>query len=469
MGGECLALLSLIACGKAEGPGDASTGAPPAAAPPAAAPAPPGPAGGAPPALAAMGRAEDLSSSWDAALAVPAESGEGISCPEGALPVPAGRFLMGSASAQAGRDEQPVHPVLLGAYCLDRSEVRAGDFSAWLLREGRRPGGLDPRNMDGEGVLEPGRGDFPAEGVTWEEARDYCASVGGALPTEAQWEKAARGGCELGEDPAACDPADLRAYPWGSEAPSCELANHQLVDGRGPHLCRSDTYPVGTHGRPGPYGHMDLAGNVWEYVADWYHPGVYSRGRQRVDPGGPAAGRYHVMRGGSWNTFSTNMRAANRFSDSVLGSAVGFRCAYGGPEPVADPVRPVAQVVLSGTITRGEGLLEGRRLYVTAFDAEDTGPQGMPVPGQSPAAEVILVPGGGRSQSFSLEVPAGRSYFVFSALDDGSGGEKQGYISSSSSGGFGRAEARIDGATDVEGIAITLGPPPGGRPPGGPR
>jgi formylglycine-generating enzyme required for sulfatase activity len=376
---------------------------------------------------------------------------------------------MGSASEQAGRDEQPVHRVWLSGYCLDRLEVSAGDFSAWLVAGGRAPAGRDPRHLGADGRVEAGREGYPAEGVTWEEARDYCAARGGALPTEAQWEKAARGGCELGVDSSLCDPEDLRAYPWGNTSPSCERANHQLVTPSGPSLCRSDTHPVGALGVPGPYGHLDLAGNVWEYVADAYHPAVYSRERTRRDPGGAPAGDYHVLRGGSWNTFSTNMRAANRFSDSVLGSAAGFRCAWPSAAPTPDPVAPLETVVFSGTVTRGEGVLDGRALYVTAFDTGDLGPQGMPEPGRSPTAEVVLTPGGQRSQGFELPVPAGRSYLLFAAMDGGTGGSKEDYISSSSSGGFGHADAPVKADKDRSGVAITLGPPPGGPPSGGPR
>ena len=83
------------------------------------------------------------------------------------------------------------------------------------------------------------RNDHPAEGVTWKEANDYCNAKGQSLPTEAQWEKAARGGCELGDDANMCDPTDLRAYPWGNDAPTCELANHQLSASGLPKLCVS--------------------------------------------------------------------------------------------------------------------------------------------------------------------------------------------------------------------------------------
>ena len=138
---------------------------------------------------------------------------------------------MGSASSHAGADEKPVHLVQLSGYCVDVDEVSVQDFATWLNTDKRTPEGSDIRSLtktkDGWSAEED-RNDHPAEGVTWKEANDYCNAKGQSLPTEAQWEKAARGGCELGKDSNMCDPEDLRAYPWGSAAPTCELANHQL-------------------------------------------------------------------------------------------------------------------------------------------------------------------------------------------------------------------------------------------------
>ena len=467
--------------------------------------APPGAGLGPPglPGLAGTSSAEDLSSSWSDALAVEVERFESdqscvdedgddyvnaLSCP-GASPsrldcddadpnvtpeterwVRPGPFLMGSASDHAGIDEQPVHVVQLTGYCLDRNEVTAEQFADWLRRKGRKAAGADVRNMDERGNLEEGRGLYPAEGVTWAEARAYCRAHGKDLPTEAQWEKAARGGCELGQDPGRCDASDLRAYPWGSDAPTCALANHQSTATGIPKLCTSDTHPVGSLADgAGPYGHLDLAGNVWEFVLDAYHPGVYSTERSRVDPSGPASGEFHVLRGGSWNTFSTNMRAANRFHDLVMGSASGFRCARPDVPSQPDPIPALEMVTLTGSLTRapaaGEdaGLLEGRALYVTVFDIRDT-QDGMLAPGRSPVAETRLDPSGKAQQAFSLRVPAGQTYLLSAALDDGSGASKDDYISASGSGGFGKADDPVDAAGDVDGLHIELQRPPAGGP-----
>jgi len=376
---------------------------------------------------------------------------------------------MGSDSAHAGRDEQPVHVVQLAGYCLDRTEVSTGEWSAWLRAEGHEPTGADVRSLSPDGAPEPGRGPHPAEGVTWQEAVDYCATHGKSLPTEAQWEKASRGGCELGDDPNRCDPADLRAYPWGEGPPTCEWANHQLTTGPSPQLCHSDTLPVLSGERwAGPYGHLHLAGNVWEFVADAYHPGVYGEGSPRNDPAGPPSGDLHVLRGGGWNTFSTNMRAANRFHDLVKGSATGFRCARPTVTPAYDGVEPLRTVTLEGHVSRDDAALVGRALYITAFDHADIDPAtGLFAPGRSPVAELMLEPNGSQRQAFSLDVPAGAVYLVSAALDAGTGAQKDGYISASGSGGFGQATQNpVHADAPVTGLEISLHHPV--HPPGGP-
>jgi formylglycine-generating enzyme required for sulfatase activity len=451
--------------------------------------------------------AEDLSSSWRDSLAIPVpglkspadcpdEDGDGFGSAqhcEGLDPsqadcddddhtvtpaterwVAPGPFLMGSESSHAGFDEKPVHPVQLSGYCMDRTTVSAAEFSAWL--NSRSPSGPDIRSIEHDGSVSAGRREHPVEGVTWTEARDYCRDQGKELPTEAQWEKAARGGCEGGTDAAACDSGDLNSYPWGSDTPSCDRANHNLSTSLPPQLCTSDTTPLsGTGSNTGPYGHIDLAGNVWEYVADIYHPTVYGSGELRTDPAGPEEGSSHVLRGGSWNTFSTNMRTANRFSDMVMGSAVGIRCARPTTEAIPDPVEPLEMVTLSGTVSRQGGIpIHGRALYITVFDSADANRQtGQLTPGRSPVADLRLEPEGGSTQTFSIEVPTGRNYLLQSSLDDGSGNDKDDYLSASGSGGFGSCEANPILATqDHSGLVITLEvpgqagqpqPPPGGQ------
>ena len=184
----------------------------------------------------------------------------------------------------------------VSGYCLDVNEVSAGDFDSWLTANQRRPAGLDIRNYTDDGQFDSSRAVYPAEGVTWDEATDYCKALQKTLPTEAQWEKASRGGCELGSDPNACDQKDLRPYPWGFDAPTCALANHQLSTGQMPQLCHSDTLPLNQdHAGTGPYGHAHLSGNVWEYVQDSWHPKTYLS-TSRTDPSGPEKRYPHPQR-----------------------------------------------------------------------------------------------------------------------------------------------------------------------------
>jgi len=398
--------------------------------------------------------------------------------------IQASPFIMGSISSHAGADEKPVHVVQLDGYCLDTNEISSNEFANWLRQSNRSPQGPDIKHISTDSIVESGRENHPVEGVTWEEANSYCLSLNKNLPSEAQWEKAARGGCELGEDPTQCDPKDLRAYPWGNDTPSCDKANHQLSASGMPKLCVSDTLlaealPQGK----GPYGHNHLAGNVWEYVQDVWHPNVY--GINRVNPTGPTEGDIHVLRGGGWNTFSTNMRAANRFHDLVMGSAAGFRCARSFSNGNADNVEPLVLEEVSGTITAAKALT-GRAIYVTAFDANDADASGMLAPGRSPIAEIRLTPNEKTQQPFQIQLPRGGSYILSAALDAGSGGNKDNYISASGSGGFGQAEGNpIRVEKSVSNITIQLqaapsapspmkGPhkPPGhppGKPPSPPR
>jgi formylglycine-generating enzyme required for sulfatase activity len=376
---------------------------------------------------------------------------------------------MGSESTHAGADEKPLHGVVMSGYCLDRTEVSLGAVADWMQSSGRRPAGADVHGLRADGSAEPGREQMPAEGLTWQEASDYCAAKGKSLPTEAQWEKAARGGCELGSDPKRCDAQDLRPYPWGGAAPTCALANHQLSTGQRPQLCTSDTLPVDSLPEgAGPYGHLHLAGNVWEYVSDWWTPTTY--GGPRQDPSGPRQGSVHVLRGGSWNTFSTNMRVANRFTDLVMGSAAGLRCARSSVESKPDAVPPLQMVELKGSLSWAGGALVGRALYVTAFDEADVEPStGMLAPGRSPVAELRLKPGGAESQEYSLAVPRGRRYRVFASLDNGTGADRLAYISASGSGGMGQAEGNpYDALGPIDGVDILiLAPPAGGAETGG--
>ncbi|MCL4872285.1 MAG: SUMF1/EgtB/PvdO family nonheme iron enzyme [Anaerolineae bacterium] len=222
--------------------------------------------------------------------------------------VPAGEFVMGSEDGND--DEKPLHAVYLDSYWIDQTEVTNGMYTL-CVRDGdcERPSDLSSVARESY-YPNPAFANYPVIYVSWEDAKNYCAWAGGRLPTEAEWEKAARWDEEAQE---------TRPYPWG-EAIACNFANY----GR----CVGDTsavssYPEGVS----PYGALDMAGNVWEWVADWYTDDYYAE-LVYDNPIGPALGTYRVLRGGSWYDSGPRIRSANRdfYSPTYRNGGVGFRC-----------------------------------------------------------------------------------------------------------------------------------------------
>jgi serine/threonine-protein kinase len=227
--------------------------------------------------------------------------------------VPGGEFEMGSA--EDGDDEKPVHTVALSDFWIDQTEVTNAQYAAFLSEQGNQTeggvtwlalGDADCLIEQVDSKYQPKRGydDHPVIEVSWHGAAAYCKWAGGRLPTEAEWEYAARG-------------PDGRIYPWGDDAPTCERAQFGECSGR--------TVAVGSLPSGASWcGALDLAGNVWEWVADWY--GDYPSERQ-VNPTGPPFGEARALRGGSWHDVPLVMRGANRYlywPDALL--YVGFRC-----------------------------------------------------------------------------------------------------------------------------------------------
>ncbi len=225
--------------------------------------------------------------------------------------IPAGEFLMGND--QGPIDEYPIHLVYLSGFYIDRYEVTNAQYEACVaVKLCKEPRERSAYNIEGAYFGNPEYANYPVVNVTWEMAQDYCTQWRNArLPTEAEWEKAARG-------PLAFP------YPWG-EGIQCEWANY-----RDPACKRfSATRPV-TEFMTGQsfYGVYNMAGNVWEWVADWYSP-TYYYDAPLENPLGPETGRFHVKRGGGFlNTWDVLM-SSNRESEEPTGygSDLGFRCA----------------------------------------------------------------------------------------------------------------------------------------------
>jgi formylglycine-generating enzyme required for sulfatase activity len=226
------------------------------------------------------------------------------------IQIPAGIFFMGADNREpdASADEMPGHWVYLDTFWIDRTEVTNAMYETCV-----QAGGCSPPAEKGSKTRlfyygDPRYRDYPVIHVSWEDASAYCQWMGRRLPTEAEWEKAARG-------------ADRRSYPWGDADPTTRLTNYNNQVG--------DTTPVGSYpDGASPYDLLDMAGNVREWVGDWYNAGYY-RIAPVDNPHGPASGEFRVLRGGSWFSPGRAIRSAFRhwnipdrgYDDS------GFRCA----------------------------------------------------------------------------------------------------------------------------------------------
>jgi len=217
--------------------------------------------------------------------------------------VPAGEFMMGSNLAD---DERPAHHVYLNAFYMDKYEVTVGQYAKYLeVTDMEEP-------PDWHIMNQPQHQKRPVVNVDWEDAVMYCKWAGKRLPTEAEWEKAARG-------------TDGRIYPWGNEVPTRLHANYGRKEWNN-HLA---LVPVGSfeEGRSS-YGIYDMAGNAWEWVSDWYDYDYYKNSPRR-NPTGPTTGEDKVVRGGSWLYVPEFLRSAHRFAAQPTNRhfGYGFRCA----------------------------------------------------------------------------------------------------------------------------------------------
>lgn len=231
--------------------------------------------------------------------------------------IPAGSFQMGCSPNDTECDdtEKPLHTVTLSAYFIDKFEVTNARYAACVTAGGCTAPYYANSNTRLSYYGNPTYADYPVIKVDWNQAVAFCQWEGKRLPTEAEWEKAARGS------------SDTRIYPWGDQKPDCTLAN--FLDQVAGNYCVNDTSQVGSYpAGASPYGVMDMAGNVWEWVSDWYQADYYSISPP-TDPTGPASGTLHVMRGGSWYSRSYLIRSANRvgFEPIYWNFYLGIRCA----------------------------------------------------------------------------------------------------------------------------------------------
>lgn len=238
-----------------------------------------------------------------------------------------GSFHMGNSSEFASSNQVPSHQVFIDAYYIDKHEVTIQEYEKFIQAGGYHKNEfwtnlgwefIQQNQIKGYMVLGQPRAERlfqklynapnqPVIGVSWYEANAYCKWAGKRLPTEAEWEKAARG-------------LDGFLYPWGNEMIFANVS-YNITNGK-------RTLPVGSFSNgASPYGCLDMSGNVWEWCSDWYDEDYYSRSTLR-NPAGPKKGTYRVLRGGSWGSNRLQLQSVFRYYDrpTFRGFNVGFRC-----------------------------------------------------------------------------------------------------------------------------------------------
>jgi formylglycine-generating enzyme required for sulfatase activity len=234
--------------------------------------------------------------------------------------IPEGPFKMGSNDGLG--NERPEHTVSLPQYAIDQFEVTLSLYAKFLEATGHKA----PPLWDEDSVTSSGN--RPAVGVTWDDAAAYCKWAGKRLPTEAEWEKAARG-------------TDGRRFPWGDMQPFVDIANYNRGQWVSYAITLAPVEMVGgmsvrhgtKEGGRSPYGLYHMAGNAAEWVADWYDREYYQKSSEK-NPTGPESGEKRVIRGGSWSDLPTGVRSTARVAaePSFRDLTLGFRCAMDFPK-----------------------------------------------------------------------------------------------------------------------------------------
>jgi len=224
--------------------------------------------------------------------------------------IPAGEFVMGSSDEKAKSNENPSHSVYLDSFYIDKFEVSFKEFEEYLAANPKQyptiTGWVDRK-------ARPDMLNKPVFGFQWKRCKKYCEWKGKRLPTEAEWERAAKG-------------IDGRNYPWGNEPPDDKRANfgNCCFIQKGSVLSPVDSFDNGKSAE----GVYNLGGNVAEWVHDWYDKKYYKKSPYK-NPKGPVKGKHHVIRGGAWNSLPVYLRSSSRYGDSDAKDyyGIGCRCA----------------------------------------------------------------------------------------------------------------------------------------------
>jgi formylglycine-generating enzyme required for sulfatase activity len=236
----------------------------------------------------------------------PSRTASGEPIREEMITIPAGPFIRGTMNG--GFDEQPQRTIYLDTFSIDRYEVTNHQYKQFVLATGHRKPGLPSRYAKSAGKM--GGANQPVVYVSWDDAVEYCHWRGKRLPTEAEWEKAMRG-------------TDGRLWPWGNSDQPNSANWARVPDGY------DVSAPVGSFpADKSPYGVMDGAGNVIEWVADWYHE-TYYKDSPEQNPPSPEHGTYRVLRGGGYTTTGGDIRITSRskMMPDFRDETIGFRCA----------------------------------------------------------------------------------------------------------------------------------------------